>query len=90
MHSVHCKRIPQHAKIKLVAESATLLLFFAVLDSINKYLKFCTAQSCSKNMQMLFADSTYICGFHLHFADSTYILRNSLTVAEFRTTCYIC
>ena len=31
VHSVPCKRIPQQVKIKFVAESATLLLFFDLL-----------------------------------------------------------
>ena len=44
-----------------------------------------------------FLNSSTVCGFRLQilrisltFADSTYILRNTLTVAESRTTSYIC
>ena len=37
-----------------------------------------------------FADSTYICGFHLHFVDSTYISQNPLRVSESRKTSYFC
>ena len=39
MNFVNCRRIPQQVKIKFVAESSTLLLFFdlfAVLVSTNK------------------------------------------------------
>ena len=45
-----------------------------------------------RNPPTNFAGSIYICGFHLHlhFADSTYILRNPVSVAESRTTSYIC
>ena len=31
------------------------------------------------------ADSSYICGFHLHFVESTYILLNPLTIFESRS-----
>ena len=31
VHSVHCKRVPQQAKIRFVAESAALQLFFNLL-----------------------------------------------------------
>ena len=67
MDSAHCKRIPQLAKIRFS------LIFFALLDSTNKYLKDCTAQNkavaepancycipqiVSRN-RILFADSVY-------------------------------
>ena len=54
MYFVNCKRIPQQAKIRFAAESAPLLfylIFSAVLDSTDKYLKHCIAQNCSKNRQ---------------------------------------
>ena len=41
LHSGQCKRVPQQAKIRFVAESAALLLFFdllAVLDSFQKQI----------------------------------------------------
>ena len=77
MHSLHCKRNPQQAKIRFVAKSATLLIFFDLL---------CCFGFHKQRPKQTFADSTYICGFDLHFADFTYILRNPLTVAESRTT----
>ena len=52
LHSVHCKRIPQQAKIRFVADQQVWyfsLIFFAVLDSTNIYLKHCTAQNRFKN-----------------------------------------
>ena len=45
MHSLKCKRNLHQAKIRTVAESERCyfsLIFFAVLDSTNKYLKPCT------------------------------------------------
>ena len=45
VHSLHCERNKQQAKIRFVAESATLLLFFDLLCC-------CTAQNCSKNKQI--------------------------------------
>ena len=86
MHSLHCKRNPQQAKIRFVAESAALLLFFDLRCCFGflNYLNHCTAQNCSKNRR--------VCGIRLHlriphtnfadsltFADSTYILRIPLT-----------
>ena len=50
---------------------------------------------CGNHLQ--FAESAYICGFRIQilqipltFADSTFIFRNPLTIAESRTTSYIC
>ena len=49
MRFVNCQRIPQQAKINVFADFATLLfftaflIFFAVLDSMNKLLKHCNA-----------------------------------------------
>ena len=61
---VNCKLIPRQAKIRFVAESATLLLFFdfcTVSDSKNEKLKHCIAQSLSKSRQIC-GNCSSICG----------------------------
>ena len=52
VHSLHCKRNPQQAKIRFVAEFATCYfswIIYAVFDSTNKHLNHCTAQNRLKN-----------------------------------------
>ena len=60
MHSVHYERIPQQAKIRFVAQHCYFsLIFFAVLDSTNKYLQQYTAQVQET------IGFTRDCGFHI-------------------------
>ena len=51
MHSVHCKRISQLAKIRFVAESATLLLFFDLLRCFGFLRQIPKTLYCSKSLQ---------------------------------------
>ena len=59
MHSVYCKQNPQQAKIRFVAESATLLLFFDILCcfGLQKVGEF--AESTT-----VFAESRTVCENH--------------------------
>ena len=62
-----------------------------------KFLLLNSASAYASSVINKFLNSFTACGFRLQilripptFADSTYILRNPLTVAESRTTSYIC
>ena len=55
LNSLHCKRNPQQAKIRLVAESATLLLFFDFLCFFGFHKTIPKSLYCSKSLQK-FAD----------------------------------
>ena len=51
MHFVNCGRIPQQAKIKFVAESATLLFFFDLLCCFGFHGQIAKILHCSKLLQ---------------------------------------
>ena len=61
-----------------------------VTNIILNLLTVCVIRLHLRNPPTNFADSTYICGLHLHIVKITYILRKPLTVAESRATSYIC
>ena len=87
VHFMHCKRIPQQAKIRSVAESATLLLFFDLLRcfEFNKQIPKTLYRSKSLHKKgfaesaTVFAESRIVCGIHKQ------IIRHLYTsVAQFK------
>ena len=51
VHFVNCKRIPQEAKIRFVAESASLLIFFDLLCCFGFHGQKAKTLYCSKSLQ---------------------------------------
>ena len=51
VHFVHCKRIPEHAKIRFNAESTTLLLFFDLLCCFGFHKQIAKTLYCLKSLQ---------------------------------------
>ena len=72
MHSVVCKRIPQQAQIRFVAECATLLHFFDLIccfgfhKQIPKTLMFKVTPKISEFAESatVFAEPRTVCGIH--------------------------
>ena len=74
MHLVHCKRILEQAKIRFVAESTTLFLFFDLLCCFGFHKHYCLksvqkgnfAESAIKFVESAtkFAESGTVCGIH--------------------------
>ena len=87
MHFVHCKRIPEQAKMRFVAESTTLLLFFDLLCSFGFHKQIAKTLYCLQSLQnrQFCGICNIICGIH----NQVIHLRNPLAVAESRTTSYI-
>ena len=53
MHSLHCNGNPQQAKIRFVAESATLLLFFDLLCCLGFHKQIPKSLYRSKSLEKL-------------------------------------
>ena len=83
MHSLHCKRNPQQAKNRFVAESATLLLFFDLLCCFGfhkqvpkslyrskslEYGRICGVRSVQKHHDELEWENTMMSRKHLYIA----------------------
>ena len=73
MHFVNCKRIPQQAKIRFVAESATLIFFFDLLCCFGFHGRIAKTMRCSKslekqatlrNTQQNVCNPEPVCGIH--------------------------
>ena len=59
MHSAHCKRIPQQAKIRFVAESTTVLLFLDLFCCFGFHRQIPKKLYCSKLLELVEAATVF-------------------------------